>query len=287
MRALQRSAAPLAAGAWMLLVRAGTDQEGDQTVTVAKDPLALFRLDSQVALVTGASSGLGARFAGVLAAAGASVAVVARRAEKLNAVAAEIGAAAIVADVTVEEDVERIAAETLDRFGQIDVLVNNAGASDHGPAEREPLERFRRIVDVNLVAAYHLSQVVGRHMLDRGQGSIINVASVLGLVSAGQIPQPGYAASKAGLINLSRELGAQWGRRGIRVNALCPGWFESELTADMFADERALTWIRRKTILGRPGREHELDGALLWLAGDASSYVTGQTIVVDGGYVAM
>jgi NAD(P)-dependent dehydrogenase (short-subunit alcohol dehydrogenase family) len=267
--------------------RSGTDQEGDQTVTVAKDPLALFRLDSRVALVTGASSGLGARFAGVLAAAGASVAVVARRAEKLNAVAAEIGASAIVADVTVEEDVERIAAETLDRFGQIDVLVNNAGASDHGPAEREPLERFRRIIDVNLVAAYHLSQVVGRHMLDRGQGSIINVASVLGLVSAGQIPQPGYAASKAGLINLSRELGAQWGRRGIRVNALCPGWFESELTADMFADERALTWIQRKTILGRPGREHELDGALLWLAGGASSYVTGQAIVVDGGYTAI
>jgi NAD(P)-dependent dehydrogenase (short-subunit alcohol dehydrogenase family) len=124
-------------------------------------------------------------------------------------------------------------------------------------------------------------------MLDRRQGSIINVASVLGLVSAGQIPQAGYAASKAGLINLSRELAAQWGRRGIRVNALCPGWFESELTADMFADERGLTWMRRKTILGRPGHEHELDGVLLWLASDASSYVTGQAIVVDGGYVAI
>jgi NAD(P)-dependent dehydrogenase (short-subunit alcohol dehydrogenase family) len=101
------------------------------------------------------------------------------------------------------------------------------------------------------------------------------------------MPQAGYAASKAGLINLSRELAAQWSKRGVRVNALCPGWFASELTADMFTDERALNWIRRKTILGRPGNEDELDGALLWLASDASSYVTGQAVVVDGGYVAI
>jgi NAD(P)-dependent dehydrogenase (short-subunit alcohol dehydrogenase family) len=251
------------------------------------DPLASFRLDGRVAVVTGASSGLGTQFARVLAAAGADVVVVARRADKLEAVAEEMGATAVVADVTDENDVERIVAVALEKFGQIDVLVNNAGASDHGPAETAPLDRFRSVLDVNLVAAYHLSQVAGRHMLQRHRGSIINVASVLGMVSAGQIPQPGYAASKAGLINLSRELGAQWGRRGVRVNALCPGWFASELTADMFADERALNWIRRKTILGRAGQAHELDGALLWLAGEASSYVTGQAIVVDGGYLAI
>jgi NAD(P)-dependent dehydrogenase (short-subunit alcohol dehydrogenase family) len=256
-------------------------------VTPDIDPLSSFRLDGRVAVVTGASSGLGARFAAVLASAGARVAVVARRAERLAEVASQIKAEPIVADVTSPEDVQRIAAETLGLFGQIDVLVNNAGASDHGPAEEEPLDRFKAVVDVNLTAAFHLSQVVGRYMLDRGQGSIINVASVLGLVSAGQIPQAGYAPSKGGLINLSRELSAQWGGRGVRVNALCPGWFESEMTAAMFADERAQAWIRRKTITGRAGREHELDGALLWLAGDASSYVTGQAIVVDGGYLAI
>jgi NAD(P)-dependent dehydrogenase (short-subunit alcohol dehydrogenase family) len=115
----------------------------------------------------------------------------------------------------------------------------------------------------------------------------VNVASMLGIISAGQIPQAGYAASKAGLINLSRDLAAQWGRRGVRVNALCPGWFATEMTSEMFANESSQTWIRRKTVLGRPGREDELDGALLWLASDASSYVTGSALVVDGGFTAM
>ena len=110
---------------------------------------------------------------------------------------------------------------------------------------------------------------------------------MLGVISSGQIPQAGYAASKAGLINLSCDLAAQWGRRGVRVNALCPGWFPTEMTADMFADERSLAWIRRKTILGRAGREDELDGALLWLASDASSYVTGSALIVDGGFTAI
>jgi len=124
-------------------------------------------------------------------------------------------------------------------------------------------------------------------MLERGAGVIINVASMLGTVGVGQIPQAGYAASKAGMINLSRELAAQWGRQGVRVNALCPGWFPTEMTADMFADEGALKWIRRKTIFGRGGAEHELDGALLFLASDASTYVTGQALIVDGGFTAL
>ena len=254
----------------------------------ALDPFASFRLDGRVAVVTGASSGLGARFADVLDAAGARLVLVARRADRLQAVAAGLDDALVVAaDITRPDDVERVVAEALDRFGRIDVLVNNAGMADSVPAEDESLQEFRQVVDVNLVAAFHLCQVVGRHMLERGDGTIVNVASMLGIISAGQIPQAGYAASKAGLINLSRDLAAQWGRRGIRVNALCPGWFASEMTAEMFANESSQTWIRRKTILGRPGRQEELDGALLWLASDASSYVTGTALIVDGGFTAM
>jgi NAD(P)-dependent dehydrogenase (short-subunit alcohol dehydrogenase family) len=216
------------------------------------------------------------------------VVLAARRPDRLAEVADGIsGSLVVVADVASEEDVERMAASAVERFGRIDILVNNAGITDVFKAEEEPLGEFRSVIDVNLVAAYHVAQVVGRHMLERGTGSIVNVASVLGFVSAGQIPQPGYAASKGGLINLTRELAAQWTRRGVRVNALCPGWFESELTGDMFATDRGQDWVRRKTIAGRPGRPHELDGALIWLAGDASSYVTGATIAVDGGFLAM
>jgi NAD(P)-dependent dehydrogenase (short-subunit alcohol dehydrogenase family) len=173
------------------------------------------------------------------------------------------------------------------RFGRVDVLVNNAGINDTVPAEDEPLEQFRQTVDINLTSAFYLSQLLGRVMLEQGSGVIVNVASMLGTVGVGQIPQAGYAASKAGLINLSRELAAQWGRRGVRVNALCPGWFPSEMTAGMFDNDSSLNWIRRKTIFGRGGADHELDGALLFLASDASTYVTGQTLIVDGGFTAI
>jgi NAD(P)-dependent dehydrogenase (short-subunit alcohol dehydrogenase family) len=124
-------------------------------------------------------------------------------------------------------------------------------------------------------------------MLDAGRGTIVNVVSILGLVSAGQIPFPSYAASKGGLIALTRELAGQWSGRGVRVNALAPGWFESEMTAEMFADERSMAWVRRKAPMGRPGQPHELDGALLFLASEASSYVTGQVLAVDGGWTAV
>ncbi|HET6965299.1 MAG TPA: SDR family oxidoreductase [Acidimicrobiales bacterium] len=238
--------------------------------------------------MTGASSGLGARFARVLAAAGADVALVARRPDRLAEVAAEIdGSMVYVGDVSRPDDVEAMAGAVLDEFGRIDVLVNNAGIADLARAEDEPLQQFSDVVQVNLVAAYHACQVVGRHMLERGSGSIINVASVMGFVSAGSFPQPGYVASKGGLVSVTKELAAQWSRRGVRVNALCPGWFRSEMTEELFADDQGQAWLRRKTVMGRPGREHELDGALIWLAGDASSYVTGSAIVVDGGFLAM
>jgi NAD(P)-dependent dehydrogenase (short-subunit alcohol dehydrogenase family) len=252
------------------------------------DPLDAFRLDGRVAIVTGGSSGLGARFAHVLHGAGAHVVVAARRQDRLEALVAELPRArAIACDLTDDGEGERLVAETVDAYGRIDVVVNNAGVGTPVPAEDEPVSRFRAVVDVNLTAAFAVSQAAGRHMLAAAAGSIVNVASVLGLVSAGQIPFASYSASKGGLISLTRELAAQWARRGVRVNAIAPAWFASEMTAEMFADERSMAWIRRKIPMGRPGEGHELDGVLLWLAGDASSYVTGQVIAVDGGLTAV
>ena len=253
----------------------------------ALDPLAPFRLDGRVAVVTGASSGLGARFARVLHGAGATVVVSARRADRLEALVAELdGAVAIPCDVADGSSIERLVEEAVGSLGRIDVLVNNAGMSEVLPGEDEPVDTFRRVLEVNLVGLFHLSQEAGRHMLAAGSGTIVNVASILGLVASGQLPQASYAASKAGVVNLTRELAVQWARRGVRVNAIAPGWFPSEMTDEMFGDEGGQRFIRRNTPMGRGGEEHELDGALLFLASDASTFVTGQTVVVDGGWTA-
>ena len=252
----------------------------------------LFRLDGKTAVVTGASSGLGVVFARALAGAGASVVVSARRLDRLEKLAAEIEAEggealAVPCDVAREDSVDALAASAVDRFGRVDVLVANAGIADPRPAEQEPLQVWERVVGVNLTGVFLTNQRFGALMLERGAGSIVNIASVLGVVGAGQIPQASYTASKGGVVNLTRELAAQWARRGVRVNAIGPGWFESEMTEEMFASDQGVRWIRRKTPMGRPGRGEELAGPVVFLASDASSYVTGQTLLVDGGWTVI
>jgi NAD(P)-dependent dehydrogenase (short-subunit alcohol dehydrogenase family) len=254
------------------------------------DPITQFRLDGKVALVTGASSGLGARFARVLNAAGARVVGAARRKERLDALTDELaGAVAVACDLSEPEAPESLVATALERCGAVDVLVNNAGITEVVSALDEDLGRFHDVVDVNLVAPFALARAVARSMIDSGRGgTIVNVASVLGTVGVGQVPQASYAASKGGLVNLTRELAAQWARTGVRVNALAPGWFLSEMTAGrLFGDERSERWMRNRTPMGRAGAQHELDGALLFLASEASSFVTGQVLCVDGGWTAV
>ena len=256
------------------------------TATVATDPTDAFRLDGKVAIVTGASSGLGERFAEVLRAAGASVVVAARRLDRLERVAERIDGLAVPCDVARPAEVEALVARTAEHFGRIDVLVNNAGVSTTGPAEDEPLDEFRGVMDVNVNGLFHLSQLAARHMLAAGSGSIVNIASMLGLVAGTPIKQASYCASKGAVVNLTRELGAQWARKGVRVNAIAPGWFPSEMTADMVDDDRSTNFVETNCPMGRFGETHELDGALLFLASAASSYCTGQILTVDGGWTA-
>jgi NAD(P)-dependent dehydrogenase (short-subunit alcohol dehydrogenase family) len=248
-------------------------------------PSDLFGLDGRVALVTGASSGLGSRFARVLAAAGARVVLAARRAERIEKLAGDLPEAlAVSTDLRDEAAIEALVDAAIERFGRVDVLVNNAGTVDQGSAFDLTAERFRDVIEVNLVAPFLLSRIVARHMAGRSGGSIVNIASVNGLLASRSWPETSYAASKGGLVNLTRELANQWAPEGIRVNAIAPGYFPTEMTSELFGNDRGVEWVARHTPMRRAGEPHELDGAVLFLAGDGSTYVTGQVLVVDGGW---
>jgi gluconate 5-dehydrogenase len=249
----------------------------------------LFDLQGQVALVTGGGRGIGKTIAEALAEAGAKLVLTGRREEWLTPAVAELAARGftalwVVGDVTQPADVERTVQTAMNAYGQIDILVNNAGQTWGQATEDLPFDRWRQVIDVNLTGMFLMAQRVGRHMLERGPGGrIINVASVAGLM-AGDPAAPmtiAYNTSKAGVIAFTRTLAMEWGRRGVRVNAIAPGWFPTRMAAASIAAARDR--IEARTALGRVGELDELKGVALFLASSASSYVTGQTIVVDGG----
>jgi NAD(P)-dependent dehydrogenase (short-subunit alcohol dehydrogenase family) len=249
--------------------------------------LRTFGLDGRVAIVTGASSGLGDAVARALASLGARVAVVARREDRLAGLAKEIDGLAVACDLSDPERVGSVAAAAAEGLGPPEILVNAAGSMfTEERAESEPLEAARRTLDLNLLAPFLLAQGVFPHMRAAGRGAIVNISSISGRVGIPGIPQASYAASKAGLSGLTAELAVQWARHSIRVNTVAPGFFRSEITGPLYESERASEYLRRNTPLPMEGSTDDIVGAVVWLAGDAGRYVTGQTIVVDGGWTA-
>ena len=247
----------------------------------------LFKLEGRVAIVTGGSRGLGQEMAEGLAEAGASLMLCARRDEWLAPTVAAMRARGftvegMLCDVAKPSDVQAVVEKTIAIYGKVDILINNAGVTWAAEPEDLPLDKWQRVLDVNLTGAFLFSQAAGRDMLKRNFGRIINTASIAGMHASVQGPHyAAYAATKAGLIGLTRELAVSWARKGIRVNAIAPGFFHSRLADGAIAMNEAS--IKSSSPIPRVGGEGELKGVAVFLAADASNYITGQTIVVDGG----
>jgi gluconate 5-dehydrogenase len=252
----------------------------------------LFDLTGRVAVVTGASSGLGVQMAKALARQGADIAILARRKEKLEAVAEEIKALgvkclSVQCDVTDTEAIKKAAELVEAEFGKVDILVNNAGSGGVGPAEETTDEAWSHTIKVDLDGVFKVAREFGKIMIKNQYGRIINISSMYGMVGNMALPTAAYHAAKGGVINLTRALASEWAKHGITVNALCPGYFATELTVDTLNTESFTNYMKATVPVGRYGKEGELDTTVVYLASDASSYVTGVILPVDGGYTCV
>ena len=252
----------------------------------------LFNIEGKVAIVTGASSGLGRQFALALAREGAKVAIMARRVEKLEGVKAEVEALgvechAVKCDVTCTESIKAAVAAVVERFGRIDILVNNAGVGAGEPAESQSNDTWQKVIDTNLNGVYYVAREVGKVMVEQKYGKIINIGSIHSTVSMMGSPISAYCASKGGVAMLTKALANEWAQHNITVNAIGPAYFESEMT-DQFVNTDMFTMaVKAYCPMGRVGKAGELDGAIIYFASDASSYTTGQLLTVDGGWTTI
>jgi len=248
----------------------------------------LLRIKGKVAVVTGASSGLGVTFAEALAEGGANLILAARRIEKLNEVAVQMRKLGVKAmpfqcDVSKQEEVQALVNTTIKNFGKLDIIVNNAGVAAMGPSTEMPVEEWNRVVSVNLTGVFLCARTAAKQMIKQGSGKVINIASIYGAVGD-VFPAAPYYATKGAVINLTRDLAVEWAPFKVNVNAIAPGFFPSEMTEGIFRESRYTEYITKQTPLGRIGKPDDLKGAVLFLASPASDFVTGQTIFVDGGW---
>lgn len=246
-------------------------------------------LSGKIAVVTGGTSGIGRALSLGLAEAGADVVATARRSQQVNETAAAIEALGrktlrIVSDVCDQASLEALAQSVLDTFGKVDILINCAGRIKRTPTLTQPIAEWAEIIDTNLTGTLRACQVFGKPMLDRGYGRIINIASLNSYVALNEVAA--YAASKAGVTSLTRSLAVEWSRKGVTVNAIAPGVFRTELNAALLDSTPRGQELLMRTPMGRFGKTEELIGAAVYLASDAASYITGQTLVVDGGFLA-
>lgn len=246
-----------------------------------------FSISGRTALVTGGARGIGRACAEALAAAGAKLIIADMDEMAGSATARDLDGAFVKLDVTDKAEVDRIAAGITARHGALDILVNNAGIVQNGPSESVAVEDWRRVIDVNLHGVFHCAQAFGKEMVMAGKGSIVSISSICGSVTVHPQPQAAYNASKAAVNLLTKSLAVEWAQKGVRVNAVAPGYTATELTlAGRSRPEWYDTWMRM-TPMGRLGEPREVANAVVFLASDAASYITGTVLMVDGGYTAM